>query len=205
MARNPVRDTQLRQRIAQAAARRLAEGEPDLLHARRRAALDLGVRDESAWPGRADILAALEEHRRIFGAPPGSDLGVRYDAALEAMTVFAAFDPRLAGDLVEGRRGAGTRVCLHLHTDDPEAVLLKLQELGIPADRRDVPVELPGEGSTRQPAWRFLAGDIPFEVLQLPGSALREPPRDPLDGAPMRRLSAAGVRALQASPADPAA
>ena len=40
------------------------------------------------------------------------------------------------------------------------------------------------------------AGGIPFELLQLPLSALRQSPRDPLDDAPLERATLASVRRL---------
>ena len=192
------RHRQRRGLIARDAARLLAEtGSDDLLWARRKAAARHGVRDEAALPGGDEILAALREHRELFGgAGDQGALRRQREAAIEAMHHFADFDPRLVGPVLAGDAGDDTPVRLHLHADDPDAVARRLLERGVPARQTSRSVRLTRERSVDVPAWSFDAGGVAFELLQLPLSALRQPPRDPLDERPLERASIGTVRRL---------
>ena len=192
------RHRQLRQRVAREAAQLLAEtGSDDLSWARRKAAARLGARDDAALPGSDEILAALREHRQLFGGDPAAaERGgrrQRHEAALEAMHYFADLEPRLVDpDRVDTGPDAPLR--LHLHADDPDAVARRLLERGVPARQRVRTVRLDRERGVDVPAWTFDAGGVPFELLQLPLSALRQAPRDPLDDRPLERASIAALR-----------
>jgi hypothetical protein len=191
-----------RQRVALEAARLLAEhGGDDIAWARRKAAARLGVRDESMLPGGDEILAELRGHRALFGGrAAATDLRRLREAALAAMEYFAALEPRLVGAALEGDSGDAP-VRLHLHADDPDAVARVLLERGIPARQKSRSVRLERDRSTDVPAWTFEADGIAFELLQLPLTALRQPPRDPLDDRAMERAGRAAVRRLLDDPA----
>ena len=192
------RNRQMRQQVARDAARLLAEtGGDDVLWARRKAAARYGLRDESALPGGDEILAALREHRELFGG--GGDAATlrrRREAAVDAMHHFADFEPRLVGAVLAGDAGDGAPVRLHLHADDPDAVARALLDRGIPARQSSRGVRLTRERVVDLPAWSFDAGGIAFELLQLPLSALRQPPRDPLEDRPLERATLGAVRRL---------
>ena len=197
------RTRQRRRLIARDAARLLAEtGGDDVLWARRKAAARHGVRDESALPGGDEILAALREHRELFGGGGGDVLRRQREAAIEAMHHFADFEPRLVGPVLAGVTGSDSPVRLHLHADDPDAVARRLLERGVPARQTSRSVRLTRERSVDVPAWSFDAGGVGFELLQLPLSALRQPPRDPLEERPLERATIGAVRRLLAQGAD---
>jgi hypothetical protein len=191
------RTRQLRLRVAQEAARLLAEhGGDDVAWARRKAASKLGLRDETMLPGGEEILAALREHRGLFGGPaPGAGLRRRREAALVAMEFFAALEPRLVGATLVGD-ATDAPVRLHLHADDPDAVARLLLERGVPARQDSRPVRLERDRREDLPAWSFEADGVAFELVQLPMTALRHPPRDLLDDRPLERGSIATVRRL---------
>lgn len=195
---------QLRHRVAQEAARLLAEhGSDDLAWARRKAAAQLGIRDESLLPGGDEIRTALRDHRALFGRTSVAvDLRRLREAAVEAMTYFAALEPRLVGPVLSGQVELASPVRLHLHSDDPDAVERQLFERGIPARQKARPLRLERDQGGSVPAWSFEADGIAFELLQLPLSALRQPPRDALDDRPMPRASIATVRRLLDEPAE---
>ena len=192
------RQRHLRRRVAQEAARLLAEtGSDDVAHARRKAGARLGIRDEASLPGSAEILEALREHRAAEQRAVAPDaLQRRREAAVEAMEFFADLDPRAVGRALADDSSDDMPVRLHLHADDPDAVARRLLERGIPARQSTRAVRLARDQRVDVPAWRFEAGGIPFELVQLPLSALRQSPRDPLDDAPLERATLASVRRL---------
>jgi hypothetical protein len=190
----------LRARVAAEAARILAEhGGGDPAGARRKAAQRLGARDERDLPGEAEIEAALAERRRLFGG--GADAarlrGLR-EAALEAMGFFAAFDPRLAGPVLDGSADAAGPVLLLLHADDGGEVLRALEAHGVPHDERGRRQRLADGSEVDATVLDFEAGGVPFEVLVLPRLALRQPPLSRIDRQPLRRASATELRRLLA-------
>ena len=158
------------------------------------AALRLGVRDESLLPDGAEILEALRDHRALFGGGAAVDASRRLDAALEAMEFFVELEPRLVDVTLAGDAGADGPVRIHLHSDDPDAVARRLLERGIPARQSSRPVRLERDRRTDAPSWTFEAGGTAFELLQLPLSALRQAPRDPLGDARLERSSLAALR-----------
>lgn len=185
-----------RQRVAAEAARLLALHGGDPAEARRKAAQRLGVRDPASLPGREDILEALYAHQRLFGGA-GSDRLMRLRrAALEAMDFFVAFDPRLAGPVLDGSAGADDPVQLHLHADDPDAVARLLADRGAPAGQSTRRLRLAGGETTTLPCWELLADGLPFELWVLPAQAARQPPRDPLGDGPMPRAGRAALQRL---------
>ena len=195
------RTRQRRLRLAQEAARLLATGaQQDPSQALRKAAARLGIRDEADFPGGDEIREALLAHQRLFGGgAPASRRRALQEAAQEAMTFFAAFDPRLAGAALEGPVDAHAPVCLHLHTDDPDDVARFLHDQRIPADQASRRVRLTREQTAPLPCWEFSAGGIAFELWVLPLAALRQAPLEPLEDRPLPRVSASALRQLMAS------
>lgn len=186
-----------RLRIAQEAARLMAtEGVRKPEQARRKAAARLGVRDPNRLPDLSQIQQALHEYQRLYATTDNDDLQRHRRAALRAMAFLSTFQPRLTGVLLEGIADAHSPIVLHLHCDDIESVGLFLEEHGIPAGLRQQRIMLDATRSIAAPAWTFIAEDLPFELVVLPVNALRQPPLDPLDRQPMRRLSSHALERL---------
>ena len=124
-----------RVRIAQEAARLMSEhGIRDFHHAKLKAAERLGILDTQALPRNLEIEQALREHQRLFLADSQPQLlRQRREAAIEAMRFLSAFEPRLVGAVLEGSADAHSAVCLHVYSDDPEAVMLYLRDHGVSA------------------------------------------------------------------------
>ncbi len=196
------RNARGRQRLAQEAARLIAEsGIQDFEHARRKAAARLGINDESLWPRLAEVEQALREHQRLFASTtqPGA-LHARRQSAVQAMQFLQAFQPRLSGPVLTGVAGDTSPVILHLHCDDAEAVQQFLHDQRIPVEARAWPLQLAGH-STRQhfPGWEFAADGIAFELVILPEDALRHPPVSSDDGKPLPRATLAQLQQLLAT------
>lgn len=191
------RNHQRRHLVAQEAARLLASGEQvDIDRARHKAAARLGVRDETALPDAAQIRGAMAERQRLFGGGPAPALGRLRDAALQAMAFLAAFDPRLAGPVLEGTAGDRAGVLLHLHPQDPDDVAHFLHDQRIPADAGVRRIRLDRDRSVDLPCWHFTADGVDFELVVLPQASLRQAPLEPLEATPVRRASSAALRRL---------
>lgn len=188
----------LRRTIAVEAARLIAEGGMrDFRQAKLKAGARLGVGEESSLPTNREVEDALREHQRLFQAD-SQPLHLRRlrEAATEAMRFFADFEPRLVGPVLEGTADAHSAVCLHLHADDPAAVLVRLAERGIDYRERQRRLRLDPSHSEDCPAVRFDAGDAPIDLTILPLSRLHHAPLDRVDDRPMRRAPLAAVQAL---------
>jgi len=187
-----------RVRIAQEAARLMSEhGIRDFHHAKLKAAERLGILDTQALPRNLEIEQALREHQRLFLADSQPQLlRQRREAAIEAMRFLAAFDPRLVGAVLEGTADAHSAVCLHVYSDDPDAVIIYLREHGVPFDTQTRRLRYSRDDQPEYPVLLFAADELPFDLTVLPRDALRQAPLDRADDRPMRRASLSQVRLL---------
>ena len=187
-----------RLRVAQEAARLMSEhGIRDFHHAKLKAAERLGILDTQSLPRNLEIEQALREHQRLFlGDSQPQLLRQRREAAVEAMRFLAAFDPRLVGAVLEGTADAHSAVCLHVYSDDPEAVVLYLREQGVPIDTQVRRLRYSRDDQPEYPVLLFAADELPFDLTVLPRDAMRQAPLDRADDRPMRRASLAQVEML---------
>jgi hypothetical protein len=187
-----------RLRVAQEAARLMSEhGIRDFHHAKLKAAERLGILDTQALPRTLEIEQALREHQRLFLADSQPQLlRERREAAVEAMRFLAAFEPRLVGAVLEGTADAHSAVCLHVYSDDPEAVVLYLREHGVPIETQVRRLRYSRDEQPEYPVLLFAADELPFDLTVLPRDALRQAPLDRADDRPMRRASLAQVEML---------
>jgi hypothetical protein len=194
---NPRADL-LRQAVAEEAARVMREqGVDDFLLAKRKAAERLGVTDASILPRNTEIEAALVAHQRLFAADRHeADLEAMRRSALEAMRLMADFQPRLVGPVLTGTASAHSDINLHLFTESPEAVSIRLEERGVPHEVLERRLRYERDRVVTYPALRFVAGRQTVDAVVFPLDGIRQAPSSPVDGKPMRRASAAEVEAL---------
>lgn len=189
----------LRLQLAETAARLIEEqGIRDFRLAKDKAALTLGLdARRSPMPRNTEIEAALTERQRLFGGfAAGDRLRRLREAALAAMDLFAAFQPRLVGDVLSGLANEHSDVQLHLFAEQSESFDLFLQEQGIPFDLGEQRLRY-GRSETRvYPAFSFAAGGVGFQALVLPLTELRQAPNSLVTGAPMARAKRAEVEGL---------
>ncbi len=187
-----------RLRIAQEAARLMSEhGIRDFHHAKHKAAERLGIADTQSLPRNGEIEQALREHQRLFLADSQPQwLRERREAALAAMTFLKAYDPRLVGAVLEGTADAHSAVCLHVFSDDADALSLFLREHGVPLDVQSRRLRDSHSTQTDYPVLLFSADGLPFDLTVLPRRALRQAPLDRIDDRPMRRASLSQVHTL---------
>jgi len=194
---NPRADL-LRQAVAEEAARVMREqGVDDFLLAKRKAAERLGVTDASILPRNTEIEAALVAHQRLFAADRHeADLAAMRRSALEAMRLMADFQPRLVGPVLTGTASAHSEINLHLFTESPEAVSIRLEERGVPHEVLERRLRYERDRVVTYPALRFVAGRQTVDAVVFPLDGIRQAPSSPVDGKPMRRASAAEVESL---------
>ncbi len=192
------RTRERRQRLAIEAARLMLEGGiRDFHRAKLKAAQRLGIHDDESLPRNREIEQALREHQRLFfGEAQAALLHRRRQAALRAMVFFERFQPRLVGPVLQGTADRYSAVCLHLYTDDAEAVPRFLLEHRIPVETQTRRLRLDRERSAEFPVYVFSAEDTPFDLTVLPLDALRQAPLDRIDDRPMRRAGTEAVRQL---------
>jgi hypothetical protein len=192
------RSDNLRQAIAQEAARLMIEhGHEDYGIAKRKAAERLGVTDQAVLPKNTEIEEAIAGHQRLFVAEThASELAAMRAAAVEAMRLLAAFEPRLVGPLLTGTATAHAGIALHLFADTPEAVALSLMDRGIPYEVGERRFRVQRDAVESYPEIRFGAGLHEVEATVFPKDGIRQAPPGPVDGKPMRRATLAEVEQL---------
>jgi predicted nucleotidyltransferase len=194
---NP-RAEMLRQAVAEEAARIMVEqGIDDFLLAKRKAAERLGVVDASILPRNTEIEAALFARQRLFsGGRHEAELADLRRSALQAMRLMSEFEPRLVGPVLTGTASAHSDINLHLFSETPEPVLIRLEERGIPHEELERRVRFERDRTVTYPAFRFVAGQQAVDAVVFPLDGIRQSPCSPVDGKPMRRATVAEVEAM---------
>ncbi|ABM63016.1 hypothetical protein [Halorhodospira halophila] len=195
---NHQRDERMRLSLIREAARLMAEdGVRDYFAAKRKAAERLGASNTRNLPGNQEIHDALLEYRAVFGGEE-HEAALRHlrQRALEAMSFFADFRPRLVGPVLSGTADTESPVQLHLFADTPETVLMFLMDRRIPFESDERRLRFGRDGWSIQPMFRFLAGDTEVELTVFSEAGLREPPRSEVHGGAMERAGVAEVSAL---------
>jgi hypothetical protein len=124
MARRSNRQSDMRARIAAAAARLMAEdGIDDFALAKRKAARQLGAGDTQALPRNDEIEAELRAYRALYqaGEHPAVVAELRR-AALDAMRALERFSPYLTGSVLTGLAGPYAEIDLQLFPDSAKDV-----------------------------------------------------------------------------------
>ena len=192
----------MRLRIAQEAARLIDEHAlRDYQHAKRKAAEHLGAPETRHLPNNEEIEAALDERHRLFMADRhGEALEGKRRAALKAMELLGAFQPRLVGPVLSGTAGEHTPVTLHVFTDTPEELAFLFFDRRLPFDEGETLVRLSQHPVQERnlPLFRFLDDDGDVEVVVFPVKGLRQAPVSPVDGRPMERATPDAVAGLLA-------
>lgn len=196
--------TQARQRLAEEAARLMAEGGiDDFAQARRQLAARHGLREDAALPGEDEIADALATHLRLFAPRQPDTLRRLRQCADQAMQALEGFQPRLTGAVLEGTADRHSTVELHLHCDEVEAVIRFLDERGIPFESRSRRLRVGSGPAPAFPSLRLHVEGTPVLLVVLPEDSLRQSPRDASGQRPLRRATRTELhRLLQDAQAD---
>ncbi|MDQ6619619.1 MAG: hypothetical protein M3Z31_07970 [Pseudomonadota bacterium] len=128
-----VRATQDRTRIAQAAARLIAEhGITDWATAKRKAARQLGVPEGSSLPSNEDVQQALADYHALFhDEAHAASLHAQRAVAMRWMRRFERYAPLLVGGVAAGWATSHSDVRIELVADDPKSVEILLASQGV--------------------------------------------------------------------------
>jgi len=127
------RKTEMRERIAAAAARIMAEdGIDSFALAKRKAARQLGAPDTEAMPRNDEVEEALHAYRALYQADehPQRVAELRR-IALDAMRTLEQFSPYLTGPVLKGTAGPYAEIELQLFPESPKDVEIYLLDRGI--------------------------------------------------------------------------
>ena len=133
MGRRTNRQTDMRARIAAAAARLMAEdGIDDFALAKRKAAKQLGAADSQALPGNDEIEAELRAYLALYQADehPQRVAELR-EIALDAMRALERFNPYLTGPVLKGIAGPYAEIELQLFPDSVKDVEIFLLDRNV--------------------------------------------------------------------------
>jgi hypothetical protein len=197
---NNRKQSQMRARIAAAAARLMAEdGVDDFALAKRKAAKQLGASDTQSLPANEEIETELRAYQALYqGEEQRTRIRELRAVALDAMRSLAAFNPYLAGAVLKGIAGRYADIDLQLFTDDHKAVELFLLNRSLPYavseqrhfcgdEARSVPV--------LQLEWRGFPVNVAVYAAKDERSSLKASPA----GRPIERAGINAVSALLAA------
>lgn len=194
--------SQNRRRVAELAARIMADEGVEYYHlAKRKAADRLGIKAPREVPDNSEIANLLSTYQRLFQAQRQPRwLRAQREMALEAMRLLRRFDPMLAGPVLDGSAARQAMVCLHVFAETPEEVSYFLLEHAIPFTVHERTVRQNSRERTAYPCFRFMAGEVAIELVVFPPIFKRQAPLSPVDGKPMARANFAFVEALVRPP-----
>lgn len=124
----------IRQMIAQAAARMMAEeGVHDYAYAKKKAGRQLGVSENSVLPTNAEIEEEIRLYHEIYNANEQPlELAKLRKTALMTMQLFERFNPHLTGSVLDGTAGKFAQTEIHLFADSAKDVEMFLLNQKIP-------------------------------------------------------------------------
>lgn len=196
---------QMRERIAQAAARLIAEeGIQDYALAKRKACRQIGVPATHSLPANSEIEDALRAHQAIFQKEEQqARLELLLQAALKAMRLLARFAPHLTGAVLGGTAPRHSDIKLHLFADSAKDVELFLLNHQLPYRSGERKFRY-GEEFRHIPVFTLPMQPAEVELAVFAADGIRSAPKNPATGKPMARATTGQVElqlaALQASP-----
>ncbi len=130
---------QLRQLIAQSAARMMAEdGISDYAYAKKKAGRQVGASDNDVLPSNAEIEEELKLYNALFlSDEQPENLRELRKNALFTMKLLEKFNPYLTGSVLDGTAGLGSETHIHLFADSLKEVEMFLLNKDIPFETNE--------------------------------------------------------------------
>jgi hypothetical protein len=196
------KQSQMRARIAAAAARLMAEdGIDDFALAKRKAARQLGAADTQSLPANDEIEAELRAYQSLYqGEEQRERIHELRTLALDAMRSLADFNPYLAGPVLKGTAGRYADIDLQLFTDDLKAVELFLLNRNLAyavSEQR----HYCGDEPRAVPVLRLDWDGVPVNVAVYAAKDERAALKATAGGRPIERAGPGAVSALLAADA----
>lgn len=139
---------QLRQLIAQSAARMMAEdGISDFAYAKKKAGKQLGAVDNSVLPSNAEVEEELKLYNALFlSDEQPENLRTLRKSALFTMELLEKFNPYLTGAVLDGTAGLGSETHIHLFADSLKDVEMFLLNKDIPFETNEKSYRVMNDG-----------------------------------------------------------
>ena len=201
MAKENGNNRQMRERIAQLAARLVAvDGIDNYALAKRKAARQAGAPETRNLPNNDEIEHALRAYQQLYQADeqPARLRHLR-TSARRMMELLARFNPYLVGAVVSGRAGRYSDIELLLFTDSMKEVELFLLNRGIAyrgGERRMHIADEPRSVAN----FNVSTEDADFDIAVLEPRDLRSQIRHTAGGRPLERVRAEWLDAKLAGP-----
>ncbi len=191
------KQSQMRARIAAAAARLMAEdGVDDFALAKRKAARQLGAVDTQSLPANDEVEAELRAYQALYqGEEQRARVRALRAVALAAMRTLAAFRPYLAGPVLKGTAGRYADVDLQLFTDDLKSVELFLLNRNVPYEVSEAH-HYCGDEARAVPILRIDWDDVPVNLAVYAAKDERAALKATPTGRPIERAGIPAVSGL---------
>lgn len=197
---------QLRQVIAQQAARMMAEeGISDFAYAKKKAGRQFNAIDNLSLPSNAEIEEELRLYNQLFlSEEQPENLLILRKNALFTMQLLEKFNPHLTGPVLDGTAGLGSETHIHLFADSLKEVEMFLLNQGIPFETNEKSYRVSNEGKRDKKAGprkkvpvfslETEAGEIKLSVFDV--DEIRVATRRAADGSNAERATISEVMAL---------
>lgn len=197
---------QLRQVIAQQAARMMAEeGISDFAYAKKKAGRQFNAIDNLSLPSNAEIEEELRLYNQLFlSEEQPENLLILRKNALFTMQLLEKFNPHLTGPVLDGTAGLGSTTHIHLFADSLKEVEMFLLNQGIPFETNEKSYRVSNEGKRDKKAGprkkvpvfslETEAGEIKLSVFEV--DEIRVATRRAADGSNAERATISEVMAL---------
>jgi hypothetical protein len=188
MSRDNGNNRQMRERIAQLAARLMAvDGIDDFALAKRKAARQAGAPDTRNLPNNEEVAQALRAYQQLYQADE-QQARLRHlrQNAREMMQLLAQFDPHLSGSVLSGSAGKYSDINILLFTDSVKDVEMFLLNRQIPYRSRERRVYIGGE-PRGVPNFSVGTDDAYFDITVFAQRDLRSQLRTTAEGKPFDR------------------
>jgi len=188
MSRDNGNNRQMRERIAQLAARLMAvDGIDDFALAKRKAARQAGAPDTRNLPNNDEVEQALRAYQQLYQADE-QQARLRHlrQNAREMMQLLAQFDPHLSGSVLSGSAGKYSDINIHLFTDSVKDVELFLLNRQIPYRSRERRIYIGGEPQS-VPNFSVSTDHADFDITVFAPRDLRYQLRTTAEGKPFDR------------------
>ena len=205
------RQSQLRQLIAQQAARMMAEeGISDYAYAKRKASRQLGATDINCMPTNAEIEEEIRLFHEIYNSEdqPAHLRQLRADALL-VMQLLERFEPHLTGAVWDGTAGKYAETHIHLFADSLKEVEMFLLNQQIPYETNEKSYRVSNASADKKGGERK---KVPMFTLDGPHGAIklsvfevddmRTPTKHPGNGSNASRANISELQALIAATTD---
>ena len=140
--------SQMRQLIAQQAARMMAEeGISDFAYAKKKAGRLLGAMDNNILPSNTEIEEEIKLYNALYLSEehPGNLLALRKNA-LFTMRLLERFNPYLTGAVLDGTAGLASETHIHLFADSLKELEMFLLNQDIPFDINEKSYRIMNDG-----------------------------------------------------------